>query len=74
MTDLDKIREIGDPADRLAALAVSIPALEQALADARKLRDDTIKEYREQQGRAVTVSQIAERAGVSVATVKAVLR
>lgn len=70
---LDEIRQIKEPPERLGRLADTLAAAEQYVIEIRKLRDDTIKEYRATDG-TVTARQIAEAAKVSIATVKAVLR
>jgi hypothetical protein len=70
---IDDIRQIEKPVDRLGQLAEALAAAERYVAAVRKLRDDAIKEYRATDDTA-TARQIATAAGVSVATVKAVLR
>ncbi len=70
---LDEIRQVKEPMDRLGRLAGLLAAAERYVIEIRKLRDDTIKECRATDD-TVTARQIAEAAGVSIATVKAVLR
>lgn len=64
---LDAIRAM-EPGQRLAALAT----LSRDADEGRKLRDQTMRELRAS-GRH-TIAQIAEMAGVSLATAKIVLR
>jgi hypothetical protein len=71
---LDQIRDhTTDTATRLTALADHIATLERDLVEARKLRDDTIREHKAADPKR-SVPQIARDAGVSISTVKAVLR
>jgi cell division protein ZapA (FtsZ GTPase activity inhibitor) len=58
--------------DDLHELAARVETAERALDDARLARDEGIREVRLQTRH--TVAEIAEAAGISVATVKAVTR
>ncbi len=58
--------------DDLRALGERVRTAEKALDDARRERDETIREVRAASGH--TVPEIAEAAGVSLATAKIVLR
>jgi hypothetical protein len=68
---LDEIRQASLPA-RFDLIADRLAQAEQMVADIRKLRDDSIKEYRATTKLGAT--KIAEAAKVSLSTVKAVLR
>jgi DNA-binding MurR/RpiR family transcriptional regulator len=58
--------------DDLRDLAVRVGAAERALADARRERDDAVRELR--QAARHTVPELAAAAGVSQATVKSIIR
>ncbi len=58
--------------DDLRVLAARVREAEQGLAEARRERDQGIKDVRSQSRH--TVAEIAEAAGVSLATAKSVLR
>jgi DNA-binding MurR/RpiR family transcriptional regulator len=58
--------------DDLHELSERVQAAERALDDARRARDEAIRDVRRNTRH--TVAEIAEAAGVSLATIKAVTR
>lgn len=70
-TELKAIREIVDPQERAARLSAFITDTDQALGEARKARDELIVELR---ATGLSQPKIGEIVGVSLSTVKAVLR
>lgn len=67
---LDELRAIRDPAARALAAKAYIERREQAIRDARAIRDDAIRRYSETH----SLSQTAAACGVSVTVVKQVKR
>lgn len=67
---LDELRAVADPASRAVAAKDYIEAREQAIREARAIRDDAIRVY----ARNHSISETAEACGVSPATVKVIKR
>lgn len=70
--ELDALRTVEALRRQAAGLSAQIANAEKVLADARAARDTLIKEFRAKTK--LSIPKIAEAAGVSESTVKAVLR
>lgn len=70
--ELDALRTVEALRSQAAGLSAQIANAEKVLADARAARDTLIKEFRAKTK--LSIPKIAEAAGVSESTVKAVLR
>jgi AraC-like DNA-binding protein len=68
--NLDELRRVKDPAARALAAAAYIAAREEAIREARRIRDAAIVEYAKEH----SISQTAKACGVSESTVKVVTR
>lgn len=68
---LDNIRAITDPTERTRAAITYIDQRETEAREGRHIRDNAIRELKRD---GVSIPQIAERTGVNIATVKAVVR
>lgn len=68
---LAAIRAITDPTERTRAATTYIDERENEAREGRHIRDNAIRELKRG---GVSIPQIAERTGVNIATVKAVVR
>lgn len=67
---LDELKSIKDPAERALAAKAYIERREQAIREARAIRDEAIRAY----GDTHSLSQTASACGVSITVVKQVKR
>jgi DNA invertase Pin-like site-specific DNA recombinase len=67
---LDELRAIREPAARAVAAKAYIEQREQAIKEARQIRDDAVRAY----SKTHSISETANMCGVSQATVKVIRR
>lgn len=68
--NLDALRAVVDPAERAQAALAYVAARQEAIAEARRIRDAAIRELVDDRG----VTATAREVGLSVSQVKAVRR
>lgn len=68
--NLEELRAVSDPAERAIAAKAYIEAREEAISEARQIRDEAIRAY----AKTHSISETAAACGVSPATVKVVRR